>query len=67
MPSITFSDVDFKGIDADQDDPMVIIVEVVNFVIMSTLIDQVSLVDILYWKTFKRLGLAEEAIVPMAE
>jgi len=46
---------------------MVITVEVANFAIMKTLVDQGSSVDILYWKIFKKLGIAEEVVIPMAE
>ena len=54
MPLILFTDADFKTIDLRHDDPMV----VANFVVMKTLIDQGSSIDILYWKTFKKLGLS---------
>jgi len=49
MTSITFIDEDFEAIDPDQDGPMVITVKISDFAIMKTLIDQASLVDILYW------------------
>ena len=39
---------------------MVITVDIVNFSIKKTLVDQRSSVDILYWKTFKRMRIAEE-------
>jgi len=55
MPSITFTDADFKGIDLAQDDSMVITIEIENFAVMKTLVDQGSSIDILYWKTFKKL------------
>jgi len=55
MPPITFTDRDFKAIDPKQDDPMVITVTIDEFVVMKTLVDQGSSVDILYWKTFKKL------------
>lgn len=48
MPWITFSNEDFKGNDLEQDDLMVIMIEVTNFVVMKTLVDQGSSVDILY-------------------
>jgi len=53
MPHITFTDEDFKGVDPLQDDLMMISVDIENFTIMKTLVDQGSSVDILYWKTFK--------------
>lgn len=57
MPPITFTDEAFKAIDPTQDDPMVITVNIDNFSIMKKLVDQGSLVVILYWKTFKEMRL----------
>jgi len=64
MLSITFIDVDFKVIDPLQDDPVVITVKVEQFVIMKTLVDKESFVDILYWKTFKNLWISKDNIQP---
>jgi len=55
MPPITFTNVDFKAFNPKQDYLMVITVEIQNFVVYKTLVDQWSLVDILYRKTFKKL------------
>ena len=63
LPPILFTDDDFKIIDTRHDDPMVVTIEVANFVIMKTLIDQGSSVDILYWKTFKKMGLPLDTVV----
>jgi len=54
IPPITFTDDDFTTIDPTQDDPMVITVEIDKFAITKVLIDQGSLVDILYWRTFQK-------------
>jgi len=62
MPPITFTNADFKGVDPQQDDPMVITVEIENFAVMKTLVDQGSSVDILYWSTFKKLKIPEEDV-----
>lgn len=51
MPHIMFTDVEFQGIDPEQDDLMVIMMEIEKFFIKKILVDQLSLVDILYWKT----------------
>ncbi|XP_020230854.1 uncharacterized protein LOC109811501 [Cajanus cajan] len=67
MPSITFTEADFKGIDPEKDDPMVISVEIHNCIVRKTLVDQGSSADILYWNTFKQLGIPEIELVPYDE
>jgi len=52
MPNITFTDEDFHQIDPNQDDPMVITVEVFDFTVMKTLVDQESSIDLLYERLF---------------
>lgn len=52
MSPITLKIEDFKAIDPIHD-PMVISVEIANCIIKMTLVDQGSLTDILFWKTFK--------------
>ncbi|XP_020211736.1 uncharacterized protein LOC109796476 [Cajanus cajan] len=47
-PPIIFTDDDFDGINLNQDDPMVISVEVANWEVQKTLVDQGSSVDVLY-------------------
>ncbi|XP_027337121.1 uncharacterized protein LOC113850777 [Abrus precatorius] len=41
---------------------MVISVDILNCTVRKTLIDQGSLADILYWNTFKQLGIPEEEL-----
>ena len=49
LPSITFTDKDFKGINlVNQDDPVVVFIIIANFMVFRVLIDQGSSVDILY-------------------
>lgn len=48
MPSVTFTNAHFHGVDHQQDDPMVIIIELENFTVKKVLVDQGSSVDILY-------------------
>jgi len=48
MSPITFTNADFMAIDPKQDDPMVIKVEIECFTIKNVLVDQGSLIDILY-------------------
>jgi len=64
MPPITFTNAKFKGINPFQDDLMVIIVEIENFSVMKTLMDQGSSLDVLYWNTFKKLCLSDDEIQP---
>jgi len=65
MPPITFTDADFKCVDyPQQDDLMVISVDIDQFTIRKTLVDQGSSVYILYWKTFKAMRIAEAEMMP---
>jgi len=57
LPPMLFTDEDFQEIDPDHDDLMVITVEIAEYAVMKTLVDQGSSVDILFWDTFKRLHL----------
>jgi len=67
MPPIIFTDDDFHGLDHQQDDPMVIIVEIENYAVKKVLVDQGSSVDILYWATYQKLQLLDTAMVPYDE
>jgi len=67
QPPITFTDEDFTAIDLAQDDPMVITINIDKFEIAKMLIDQGSLVDILYWKTFQKMRIFETKIQPCDE
>ena len=67
LPPMLFTDEDFQEIDPDHDVPMVITIEIAEYAVMKTLVDQGSSIDILFWDTFKRLNLREEDIVPFRE
>jgi len=67
MPPITFTNDDLHGLDNQQDDPMVITVELENYAVKKVLIDQGSVVDILYWATHQKLQLPTIAMVPYDE
>jgi len=68
LPPMLFTDEDFQEINPDHDDSMVITVEITEYVVMKTLVDQGSSVGILFWDTFKRLlHLREEDMVPFRE
>jgi len=62
-----FTDDDFQEIDPEQDDPMVITVEITQYAVMKTLVDQGSSVDILFWETFGKLHLKEEDMISFQE
>ncbi|XP_017416582.2 uncharacterized protein LOC108327381 [Vigna angularis] len=64
MPPIMFSDEDFHAPNPDQDDPMVITTEIAQYSVSKVLMDQGSLVNILYWKTFQQMDISEDLIVP---
>jgi len=67
MPPIIFIDEDFQNIDPKQDDPMVITVEITEHVVLKTMVDQGSSIDILFWETFQKLNLREEDMTPYWE
>jgi len=67
MLPIIFIDANFRTIDSKHDDPIVVTIEVANFVVMKTLIDQGSSADILYWKTFRKMGLSQDVVVSYNE
>ncbi|XP_020238553.1 uncharacterized protein LOC109817646 [Cajanus cajan] len=66
-PPIVFTDNDYEGISLNQDDPMVISVEVANWEVQKTLIDQGSSTDVLYWPTFLKLDIPHSMIQPHSE
>ncbi|XP_020211789.1 uncharacterized protein LOC109796532 [Cajanus cajan] len=66
-PPIVFTDDDYEGISLNQDDPMVISVEVANWEVQKTLIDQGSSADVLYWPTFLKLDIPHNMIQPYSE
>ena len=43
---------------------MVISVEITNYIIKKTLVDQGGSTDILYWKTFKQMDIPKSEIPP---
>jgi len=47
-----------------QDDPTIITIEIENFAVIKTLVDQGNSIYILYWKTFKKLQIPEIEIQP---
>jgi len=64
MLTMYFADEDFRGINPKHDDHIVITIEVANFMVMKTMVDQDISIDILYMKTFHKMGLTQDAVVP---
>jgi len=46
---------------------MAISIEVVEYGIGKVLVDQGSFVNILYWKTFQKMNISENLIIPYNE
>lgn len=67
MPTITFSSEDFHAPDLDQDDPMVITAMITRYHVRKVLVDQESLTNILYWKTFTQMEIWEEVMTSFNE
>jgi len=44
---------------------MVITIDLANCEVRKTLVDQGSSVDVLYWRTFRKMGLEESEIIPL--
>ncbi|RDX86489.1 hypothetical protein CR513_32165, partial [Mucuna pruriens] len=61
-PFISFSKVDYKGVQPHQDDSMVISVVAADYKVERVLVDQGSSVDVLFWTTFQKLGKMEEEL-----
>lgn len=59
-----FMDEDFRTPNPEHDDPMVITAKIARYRVSKLLVDQWSSVNILYWKTFKRMNLSEDLILP---
>ena len=53
---------DFVGIDPTQDDPMVVTIVLVGWIVQRTLIDQGSSTKILYWSIFEKLDVSHDLI-----
>jgi len=67
LPPITFMDEDFEGINRSHNDPMVVKIEVANFLVCKVLLDNRSSIDVLYWLAFKQLGLPKSQIEPFSK
>ncbi|KAJ1380867.1 hypothetical protein SESBI_45675 [Sesbania bispinosa] len=65
-PMISFPQRDFEGIQAHQDDPMVIEVNIAKYKVQRVLVDQGSSADILYWEAFKKLQIPSKWLLPFS-
>lgn len=59
MPVITSIDEDFQPLDPNQDDA--------KHEVSKVLVNHGSSVNLLYWKTFRRMDISEDLIVPYNE
>lgn len=59
MLDITFTSADFKG-----RDPMVISIEVIDYLVRKALVDQGNSANILFFNTFKQLDIPESTLQP---
>ncbi|XP_028053805.1 uncharacterized protein LOC114258143 [Camellia sinensis] len=64
VPTITFSDYDLSGKPASHIDPLVIRLRVNRFTIEHILIDPWSTSEVMYYKTFVKLGFNESDLYP---
>ncbi|GAU51074.1 hypothetical protein TSUD_13180, partial [Trifolium subterraneum] len=63
-PEISFSPSDGEGVFPHDDDPLVILVQILNCDVKRVLIDSGSSADIMYWEAFKAMQLAGEQLQP---
>ena len=63
--AITFSDSDLEGCQHPHDDPLVIRVVVANKTIHRVLIDNGSLIDIIFASAFDKMGIGREKLEPV--
>ncbi|RDY08697.1 hypothetical protein CR513_07044, partial [Mucuna pruriens] len=64
---ITFTDQNFIKSNIEQNNPMLIIIEVDNFIVKKVLINQGSSADILYMSTFRHMQILEVEMRPYHE
>lgn len=58
-PLIVFTEEDFEGVQAHEDDPVVVSVVTARYNVKRVLIDQGSSADVMFWSTFVGLGIPE--------
>ncbi|XP_052171626.1 uncharacterized protein LOC127787603 [Diospyros lotus] len=66
-PMISFTEEDFKGINQNLNDPMVISVVTANFWVKKVLIDQGSSADLMYLSVLKKMRIPEGKLKPFDE
>ena len=64
-PPITFTD-EVKGIKWCHNYPMVVKIEVANFLVLKVLLYNEGSINVLYWMTFKQLGIPKSQIEPFS-
>ena len=63
--SITFSDLDLEGCQHSHDDPLVVRAVVANKTVHRVLVDNGSLVDIIFASAFDKMGIGRERLEPV--
>ena len=66
LEATVFTEVDTRWVHHPHTDALVITVGVANSNVHRMLVDNNSAVDILYWDAYKRMGLTESDLSPMA-
>ncbi|KAL0446371.1 UNVERIFIED_CONTAM: hypothetical protein Slati_1765000 [Sesamum latifolium] len=62
---ITFSSKDLIGNGGSQDDPMIVKLDIANFVVHKVLIDNGSSTDIIFWNVLRQMGLEDSNLSPV--
>ncbi|XP_057432181.1 uncharacterized protein LOC130724931 [Lotus japonicus] len=64
QPDITFTVRDFERVQPHEDDPIVVMLRIVEYEIERVLLDQGSSADFIYGDAFEKLGLTESDLLP---
>ncbi|XP_072073779.1 uncharacterized protein [Arachis hypogaea] len=63
-PGISFSPEDYKAVDRNLDDPIVIMAQVEEPLVKKILMDPGSSADVLFYSTFQRMNLSDKVLQP---
>ncbi|GAA0181604.1 hypothetical protein LIER_30258 [Lithospermum erythrorhizon] len=65
VETISFLDAELQGLELPLDDPVVITLVIVNYIVERMLVDTGSSIDILYLSTYDKLGFPYNVLQPM--